>query len=433
MIKTLSIIPRFALYAMLVFTPLARGSVQDWAVTTMHMVTLIAVASFLLDKTWHREWRWIRTPLDGPILLLMVLSILSAIFSMHRDTSIWSIILLFNYLAVFYLVIHTVRTRSQLRQLVYLIIGIGIFLSIFGMVKRFGANPFPWWHYPELPYPPEWLSATYGNHNHMAGYLEMAIPLVFGLFLLGFGAGTVSFLVYLSLIMLTALVLTLSRGGWISSISGVFFMSAALLNSRYFKRKKLYVTITGGFLIVGLMVLASSPVVERVRTVMQKGEEASFHSRVVAWRGIVEMIGDYPLLGTGPGTFATIFTRYQPPGFSKRFINGHNDYLHFISEAGLPLIPIIIWMIVAFYRRGFRKMKNPSRLVRGLSLGAMTGITAILFHSFVDFNLHIPANALLFSVLAALVVAPSPGHGGVHNGDQLKGFRFRVSGGRGSW
>ena len=65
-------------------------------------------------------------------------------------------------------------------------------------------------------------------------------------------------------------------------------------------------------------------------------------------------------------------------------------------------------MIIALYRKGFKKLKNPSRLVRGITLGAMSGISAILFHSVADFNLHIPANALLFAILAALVVAPLP-------------------------
>jgi hypothetical protein len=65
-------------------------------------------------------------------------------------------------------------------------------------------------------------------------------------------------------------------------------------------------------------------------------------------------------------------------------------------------------MIVALYRKGFIKLKNPSRLVRGTTLGALSGITAILVHSISDFNLHIPANALLFAILAALVVAPLP-------------------------
>jgi len=65
-------------------------------------------------------------------------------------------------------------------------------------------------------------------------------------------------------------------------------------------------------------------------------------------------------------------------------------------------------MIIALYRKGFRKLKNPSRLVRGITFGFLSGITAILVHSISDFNLHIPANALLFTILAAIVVVPLP-------------------------
>jgi O-antigen ligase len=408
MTTCLTLIARWALFGLLIFTPLARGSVQGWAVTVIEMVTLVGLTALLFQKILDWDWKWIKTPLDKPIILLFMLAILSTVFSMHKTTSIWASIQLLNYIVIFYLVIHTIRTRSQLRQLVYVIIGVAVFLSVFGLFKRFGVNPFPWWDYSELKYSPDWLSATYANHNHMAGYLEMAIPLALALLLTGLRPGTLFLLVYLSFLLLTTLVLTLSRGGWIGCLAGLSFMAIALLTSPRFERKRLLGAIAVGALVVALVALVSTPVVERVLTIAEEDQAASLSSRVIVWNGIYKMIPERPFLGTGPGTFATVFTQYQPPGLNARFFMADNDYLQFISEVGLPLIAIIIWMIIALYRKGFKKLKNPSRLSRWMTLGAMAGLTAILVHSISDFNLHIPANAILFVVLAAIVVAPLP-------------------------
>ncbi len=64
MTKALSTIPRYSIYALLIFTPLARASIQGWAITIIHMVTLIALTAFLLEKTWTWNWKWIKTPLN---------------------------------------------------------------------------------------------------------------------------------------------------------------------------------------------------------------------------------------------------------------------------------------------------------------------------------------------------------------------------------
>jgi len=275
-----------------------------------------------------------------------------------------------GYLTIFYLTIHLTRTRSQFRHLIYLIIGVATFLSIFGLFKMSGANPFPWWDYIHQKNTAR-MTATFGNPDHLAGYMEIAIPLILGLFLLGHRPGILFLLIYLCCLLLTALLLTLSRGGWIASLLGLSFMSFALLTSRYFQRKKLIMALIGGFLAMALIVLASTPVVERILTIEQREDIPNFSARLTAWGGVVDMIKDYPVLGIGPGTFAFIFTQYQPPGLARHYTMAHNDYLHFTSEVGLPLISIVVWMIIALYRKGFKKLNNPSRLARGITLGAM--------------------------------------------------------------
>jgi O-antigen ligase len=414
MISTLSSIPRWAIYALIILTPLPKASVQPWAITSIHMVTLIALTAFLLERTLTWNWTWIKTPLDKPTLALLILSVLSSVFSIHWRTSLWSFILLLNLVVIFYLVIHTVHTRSQVRQLVYIIIGVATFLSVFGILKRFGINPFPWWEYPELPHGNR-LTATFGNPNHIAGYLEMALPVIIGLLLTGVAAGKRVLVLCLIFITLMALVLTLSRGAWFGALVGLFCMAMCLVRDRHFVHKRVILGLVAGLVAVGLIVLSSTTVVERISTVTQEGVEPNLGARVVVWGRTVDIIRDYPVLGTGPGTFSTIFTQYQPPGFSTVFTMAHNDYLQFISETGLPLIGVMAWMLIGLYKKASKKLENPSRLVRGITIGAGGGITAVLAHSFVDFDLHIPASVILLVILVGLVVNSSR-HGTYHPG-----------------
>jgi putative inorganic carbon (hco3(-)) transporter len=407
-LKTLSIIPRFIIFFLLIFTPLARGGVQGWAVTVVHIAVLLALTAFLLEKSLVWKWRWISTPLDKPIIALVVLCTLSTIFSLNFQTSFWAMVLLIDYIIVFYLVIHLFRTRSEIRQLISVIVGVAAFLAVFGLFKVSGNNPFPWWHYPEIEQHTGRMTSTYGNANHLAGYMEMTIPLLLGLFLMK-PRGLKRFIwVCLSALFFTALALTFSRGGWVGSFMSLIFMISFLFYLPTIRKKKVVAITVAGILLVGILILDSPEVVQRIHTLTQPSDVPNFSARVRIWGGMLEMIKDYPVLGIGPGNFATVFTQYQPTGYMSRYFYGHNDYLHFTSELGLFLPIVMAWMIYQSFWRGLIKLRYSSRFVMGSTVGAMAGIIAILVHSITDFNLHIPANAILFCVLAALVTSPVP-------------------------
>ncbi len=393
------------LYALLLFSPLARGSVQGWAVTSIHLLTVAAATVFFLRAALGKRLEWVPTPVDLPVLSLLAVVAAATAFSVNRRLSLQSALLLLNYLTVFYWTVQAVRTRSQLWQLLWVVCSIGLLLTVVGFLKLFGNSPFPWWDYTDLEETGCFIS-TYGNRNHLAGFMEMAIPLAIGLCLSGVRGWKFWLSVYFVLALVPALVLSLSRGGWLGAFAGLLFMAVCLLLDRRFKRKAVLLTVVGGFFAVLLVVLSSTSAVERILTVSDLESGSGIGSRLVVWGGVLDMIGQSPFLGTGPGTFPYAFTRFQPPGFACHFKMAHNDYLQFAAEAGLPVLAIVGWTAFALYRRGFEKIGAPSRLVRGTTLGALSAITAILVHSLFDFNLHIPANALLFTVLCAVVAAP---------------------------
>lgn len=417
----LSAFTRFCIYCMVIFTPLCRGGVKGWCVMLIHLTTTLAVTAYLVEKIVHPQTKWIHTRMDKPLVAVAVLGAISTVFSNHFYTSMFSILLFANYTAIFYLVVQVFNTRIHQRRLIYIIIGTGFFLSVIGLLKRYELNPFPWWEYRDLKYPRAFLSATFGNHNHLAGYLEMAIPLVLGIFLFGLDLKKRLLLLYCLIMMAAAFILSLSRGGWLGGISGISLMGVLLLSDKRFKQKKM-IYISSALFFAGIVLfMGSTTFVERFISIYRQEGHHSFHSRWIVWESVWEMILAFPLSGVGPGLFSTCFTQFQPADIDRRYYMAHNDYLQFISEIGLILLPVIFWMIVVTYRKGFRNLKSPSRHRRGIGYGVLAGITAILVHSFVDFNLHIPANAILFTIFCALVFAPTSHH--VHSQESTLDFR----------
>ena len=88
-----------------------------------------------------------------------------------------------------------------------------------------------------------------------------------------------------------------------------------------------------------------------------------------------------------------------------RPVYAHNDYLHMSAEMGVFVLFLILWVIIAVLKRGWRIYKmSRTDWKRNLSLGASIGVLSIALHSLVDFNIHVPANAILFTVLVGIIM-----------------------------
>ena len=139
--------------------------------------------------------------------------------------------------------------------------------------------------------------------------------------------------------------------------------------------------------------------------------------RVHVWKDTIRIIKNYPLLGTGLGTFNAVYPYYKSFPVRYRYPHAENDYLQLFAETGGMGISLLILLIFSFFspifrlnplavsgRRSSRSPPGKQRKYilsrRFLIAGGSAALIALLFHSFFDFNLHIPANLLLFSALA---------------------------------
>lgn len=390
----------YGLISILIFTPLAKGTVETWSILVVYFITLIMFIAWLLKMNFIGKFRIKRTPLDYPILALLVLAVISTIFSSdyHKSISTWPKII--TYFVLFYLVVNNIDTREKVRRVAIIIICVGAFLSIFGLIKYLsgidGSKAF--------------ISSTYANRNHFAGYLEMAIPMSVGMFYAVADPVKRIILGYVIILMIVALVLSLSRGGWAALTISMVIMGILLSNTGHSTSKVwLPLTFLPAILVI-LAMLGTNALIHRISETKNQMQNLTNDCRIMTWKGTIDIIKDYPLTGTGVGTFASVFPKYKQPQKLNTVKHAHNDYLHITSEMGILTFPFIIWLIFATLRSGINRFTSKnSKLRQWILMGAMAGIVAMLIHSLVDFNLHIPANAILFIVLGAIIVSKTDG------------------------
>ncbi len=409
---------RIGLTIILVFTPLARGTTTTrlWALTPVLLViyTLIFLWLWRVNNSpQYAVHSPQRTPLDRLIFGFAILAVISFAFSIYKHDSFYALLRLLAYVGLYYVIVNN-YSRNLRKYLLSLVICVGTGLSIYGLLQYFGFLPHPWW------YPTNCLAATYVNHNHFAGYLELVIPVGIGMVFRQRAMTAGKRLLLLAIaIMLTAFVFTQSRGGWASLGISLFVMNMILVKHKMLKRESILVFILLLTLIFALFYAGEGLVAKRMNTLKKViTKEALWNTRINIWKGTLKMIRESPLVGVGIGDFVWGFPRYRPVALNSiRAHYAHNDYLHMAAEMGVFAPVIMVWMLVIVVGRGLRSPQSamhspqnhqlPAAAHKPLNptvLGCAIGVLSLALHNLVDFNFHIPANMILFTVYGAIIM-----------------------------
>jgi len=274
-----------------------------------------------------------------------------------------------------------------------------------------------------LGMPMQWVSqasGTYVNRNHLAGLLEMSLAVGIGL-MIGrledrprrnwrqFVHDTAVLLLsrkamlrLVLVIMVIALVMTRSRMGNTAFFASLMVAGGvALLFSRRAPRST--VVFIASLLVVDVLLIGAWFGVEKTLQRIEQTTVRDVEERQDPSAYALNIVEDYPLTGAGAGSFYTAFTRYRGQDIGAFFDHAHNDYIQFLAETG-PIglglmgafsLSALLCAVLALARR-----RDP--LMRGVAFGALMGIVALGIHSTVDFNLQIPANAFVFTIICAL-------------------------------
>jgi O-antigen ligase/tetratricopeptide (TPR) repeat protein len=272
------------------------------------------------------------------------------------------------------------------------------------------------------------------NPDHFADYLAMILPFalagaLFRTDLVPRGWTTALRLgsVLVAFVIVCALLLSLSRGGWAAAAFGVgllvvmFFLQSERRRAVFARHANARTLRWAAAVALGLFVLALMFVgpqgrsLTTARLTQTAAGSMTMAERAVLWRGSLAMTRDFPLFGVGLGAWGELFTRYgQAPWSPYLFYReAHNDYLQFIAEAGLLAMLALVWVAWRLVRQIAAGLRagDPRKWPLLAAVVAATG--AVALHETVDFSLQIPANAMLLAILLGLglraATPPTPG------------------------
>ena len=172
-------------------------------------------------------------------------------------------------------------------------------------------------------------------------------------------------------------------------------------------------TLIGGGAFFVTNFLAKTPTyIQRVEKTDTR-DQLDWPVRRDMWSAAARMWQDHFWWGVGPAHFDYRFPEYRPESLQMRPGHAHNDYLNLLADwgavggiivlAGMAAFALGLWQTRRHVRRSENHFGSAMSNRHAFFIGAACGLLALAVHSFVDFNLHIPANAILGVTLLALL------------------------------
>jgi O-antigen ligase len=350
-----------------------------------------------------------------------------ATLSLVPNFTLYELVRYLFYFLFAYLVYRHVRTRKRVQAFVFVLFAAACFQSFYGLAEFFGGTQRIFGFQKEAYI--DSVTGTFINRNHLAGFLEMIFPISVGYLLARtsfFGAkrggslkerilwfsqerlqkavifGIVPVLIGMGIFF------SRSRTGIFLFFASIFLMAVALSGAgkgrpegvRAGKRSAKVIRTVLLVVVCAVILIGIKPVIERFSFAALAREV-----RPVYFKNTVELIKDFPITGTGLVTYLYAYPMYEKKYSGEMLEHAHNDYLELLAEGGIiagglmigVAFGALVWLLARWTRRS-------DHFVRGVGLGCLAGIAAILIHSLTDFNLHITANAVLFVTLYALAM-----------------------------
>jgi O-antigen ligase len=389
-----------SLCGLLFFAVLAFGAVDEWSTFIFEAGSAALFLLWAARALISKEVKLSTNPLYLPALLFFTLILLQIVLrrSAYAYVTKYEALQYVSYGIVLLIAAECVRDERARKIFALAIVGFGALYAFFALVQELTPNGKIFWiHAPRFHGS---IYGSYVNHDHFAGLMEMLTPIPLVLTMGRILKGGIRALVgFSTVLMATTIFLSGSRAGMIAFVLEIAVFAALT----YAQRRSPRVAI--GSLAVCILIFGFLVFLGKGNILGRLGDLGP-GIRLNITTDCLRMFLHRPLLGWGLGTFPTVYPTYRS-FYTNLFVNeAHNDYAQLLVETGLIGFALMLWFVIVLYRRGLPTSRRWEFQWDGaVSLAALLGCTGILLHSFVDFNLQIPANAALFYVLCALAAS----------------------------
>lgn len=323
------------------------------------------------------------------------------------------------FILFFILLLVNVRSREQIKKIIYSTILASALVSIYGLVQAAGYDPLPWSESTALR-----ATATFGQPNLLAAYLVLVIP--FSAYLIGQSRRIIKKLVFLLILLLqlACLFYTYSLSGWASLIMAVILTGGWYFITRIFVLKKvsekqkvkinkrvlsviLIILILIGFLIGFEYYHRNIWLLEARLGALTSLNSASLKARLLFWQASIKAIKERPWLGYGPESQNDVLVKYYEKDWgvyediNVRPDRAHNLFLDTLLTSGIIGVIAYLLLLLFFFRVLYLNIKNyPNN--RPLSYAILFALLGYL--SILELNFTFVAGEVYFWLYLALAI-----------------------------
>lgn len=389
------------LCSLLIFAVLAFGAVEEWSTFVFEAGTAALFLVWAGKQFVSRQVKLSKNPLHLPALLFfgLILAQITLRRSAYGYVTEYEALQYISYGIVLLIGAECVKEEEARKIFAFVMIFFGAGYAFFALVQELTPNGKIFWvHTPHFR--GSSFYGSYVDHDHYAGLMEMLVPLPFvasmGHLLKGAQRVLVAFC---AVLMASTIFLSGSRGGMLAFVLEMVLFAALTLWKKRSPRIALGLTVVCVLILALLIFLGKGQLLGRLG-------DLSPGIRLDITRDSLRMFSKRPISGWGLGTFPTVYPSFRS-FYTNLFINeAHNDYAQLLVETGSLGFALTLWFVFCLFRRGLPTSRRWEFKWDGtVSLAALMGCTGMLLHSFVDFNLQIPANAAMFYMLCGLAVS----------------------------